>query len=503
MADPRDGGPDQPLGGGAAAVLAFVPAAVTLLVEVVAIRLLAPRIGSSLETYTAAIGVVLGGLALGAWIGGRAADAYGARRLAAPVLLVAAVLVALVAPAVDIAAASLRPPSGPVGATMLAVAGLLLPSVVLGAATPIAIRGAVRSTDEAGSVVGRLSGIATAGALVGTFATGFVLLALFPVRALLVGSAIVLGVTAVGLYLVLRRPGGGGGAALVALLGVGLVGASAGGVNAGLPCDPASAYYCIRIGQSPERPTVRDLVLDDLVHGSIDLAAPGELRLRYLRAMDAVVDAVSPPPGPLDAIHVGGGAFALPRHFAGERPGTVSRVLELDPAIVRVNREVMGLQLREPELSMVVGDARVSLRDEPAGSHDLVIADVFAARAVPWHLVTREAIEAIARTMTADGLYVANVIDGGEHRLLGAYVATLRTVFDDVAIVFMEIPGGVSGNVIVVAGTGLPRDAIADSIRRTPAEPARLATDAELATMTAGAPVLTDDFAPTDALISR
>jgi spermidine synthase len=122
---------------------------------------------------------------------------------------------------------------------------------------------------------------------------------------------------------------------------------------------------------------------------------------------------------------------------------------------------------------------------------------------VPWHLVTREAIEAIALTMTPDGLYVANVIDGGEHRLLGSYVATLRAVFDDVAVVFMEVPGGVSGNVIVVAGRDLPREAIAASILRSPAERARLATDVELAAMTAQAPVLTDDYAPTDALISR
>ena len=58
------------LGPWVAAVLAFVPTGVTLLVEVVAIRLLAPRIGSSIETYTAAIGVVLAGLAAGAYLGG-------------------------------------------------------------------------------------------------------------------------------------------------------------------------------------------------------------------------------------------------------------------------------------------------------------------------------------------------------------------------------------------------------------------------------------------------
>jgi spermidine synthase len=483
-----------------AAVLAFVPSAVTLLVEVVAIRLLAPRIGSSIETYTAAIGVVLAGLAAGAYVGGRAADAFGPRRLVAPVLLVSAALVALVAPAIDIAAAVLRPPSGAVGATMLAVAGLLLPSIVLAAASPLAARGSMVSTAESGSVVGRISAIATVGALLGTFLTGFVLLAVAPVRLILLGAALVLAVTGLLLHLAIGRSSGG---RVVAVLGLGVLTALATAATATPTCDPESAYYCIRIGRPLSQPAVRDLVLDDLIHGSIDLDEPATLRLRYLRTMNAVVEGARPAPDPLTALHIGGGAFALPRHLAAERPATTNRVLELDPAIVRVNREILGLTLDEPDLSIRVGDARVSLRDEPAGRYDLVISDVFAARAVPWHLVTREAIGEVRRTMAPDGVYVANVIDGGRLRLLGAYVATLRQVFDDVAIAWIVVESGVSGNVIVVAGDGLPLDGIAASLVRDLTEPARLATDAEIAAIADAAPILTDDFAPTDALISR
>jgi spermidine synthase len=497
------GRPTPPDGGrlpaAVAAVLAFVPSAATLLVEVVAIRLLAPRIGSSIETYTAAIGVVLAGLAAGAYLGGRAADAYGPRRLVAPVLLVSAGLVALVAPAIDVAAELLKPPPGAVGATVLAVAGLLLPSLVLGAATPLAARGSMVSTADSGSVVGRISAIATVGALLGTFLTGFVLLAVAPVRVILLGAAVVLALTGLLLHLVAGRSSGGG----VAVLGLAVLTALAGGASARPTCDPESAYYCIRIGRSESQPAIRDLVLDDLFHGSIDLDEPAVLRFRYLRAIDAVIDGTRPPPLAMTALHIGGGAFALPRHLAAERPGTTNRVLELDPAIVRLNREIFGLTMEEPELSIRVGDARVSLRDEPAGNYDVVVSDVFAARAVPWHLVTLEAIGEVRRTMAPDGLYVANVIDGGELRLLGAYVATLRQVLGQVAVVYLIVEGGVSGNVIVVAGDGLPLDAIADSIGRDAAEPARLATDAELAAITAHAPLLTDDFAPTDALISR
>jgi MFS family permease len=483
-----------------AAVLAFIPAAVTLLVEVVAIRLLAPRIGSSIETYTAAIGVVLAGLATGAYLGGRAADAFGPRRLIAPVLLLSAALVALVAPAIDVAAVVLSPPPGAMGATILAVAGLLLPSIVLAAASPLAARGSMVSTAESGSVVGRISAIATVGALVGTFLTGFVLLAVAPVRVILLGAAVVLALTGILLHVATGRSSGGG---IVAVLSLATLTALATGATATPTCDPESAYYCIRIGRSESQPAVRDLVLDDLIHGSIDLDEPSALRLRYLRTMDAVIEGASPTPRALTALHIGGGAFALPRHLSAERPSTTNRVLELDPAIVRVNREILGLTLGEPDVSIRVGDARVGLRDEPAGRYDVVISDVFAARAVPWHLVTLEALREVRRAMAPDGVYVANVIDGGELRLLGAYVATLRQVFDQVAVAYIVIEGRVSGNVIVVAGDDLPLDAIASSLERDLTEPARLATDAELRAFTEGATLLTDDFAPTDALISR
>ena len=482
-----------------AAVLAFVPSAVTLLVEVVAIRLLAPRIGSSIETYTAAIGVVLAGLAVGAYLGGRAADAFGPRRLVAPVLLVSAALVAFVAPAIDVAAALLKPPSGPVGATILAIAGLLLPSIVLAAATPLAARGSMVTTAGSGSVVGRISAIATVGALIGTFLTGFVLLPIAPVRLILLGAAVVLALTGLALHVVLGRSSGG----VVTVLGIAVLGAVAVGATATPTCAPESAYYCIRIGRGLSQPAVRDLVLDDLIHGSIDLDEPARLRLRYLRTMDAIVEGAHPAPLALTALHIGGGAFALPRHLTAERPGTTNRVLELDPAIIRVNREILGLTLDEPELSIRVGDARVSLRDEPAGRYDVVLSDVFAARAVPWHLVTLEAIGEVRRTMAPDGIYVANVIDGGELRLLGAYVATLREAFGQVAIAWIVVDGGVSGNVIVAAGDRLPLDAIADSLERDLSDPARLATEEEVAAIIDGAPLLTDDFAPTDALISR
>jgi len=67
-----------------AAVLTFLAAASVLVLEIAAGRLLAPYVGVSLTTYTGIIGAILAGIALGAWLGGLAADAFGPRTLLGP-----------------------------------------------------------------------------------------------------------------------------------------------------------------------------------------------------------------------------------------------------------------------------------------------------------------------------------------------------------------------------------------------------------------------------------
>ena len=67
--------PESPeLGRYAAAALVFGASASVLVVEIVALRLLAPYLGLTLETSTLVIGVALAAIAMGSWAGGRAAD---------------------------------------------------------------------------------------------------------------------------------------------------------------------------------------------------------------------------------------------------------------------------------------------------------------------------------------------------------------------------------------------------------------------------------------------
>ena len=156
-------------------VAVFLSGAVLLGVEIVASRVLAPAFGSSLYVWGSLIGVVLTGLAIGYWVGGALADRYPTPYLLTGTLALGAVLVLLV-PVLDgwvieqIVAWDPGPRLDPLLAAIVLFAPL---SVVLAAASPIAVRLAARSLERLGRTAGRLFSISTAGSIVGTFATAF------------------------------------------------------------------------------------------------------------------------------------------------------------------------------------------------------------------------------------------------------------------------------------------------------------------------------------------
>ena len=154
---------------------AFTSGAVLLSVEIAASRVLAPYFGNSLFVWGALIGVVLTGLSIGYWLGGLAAD-----RIPVPALMIAVMglgaLSVLAVPLVDesILEAVVEWDPGPRANPLLAAVLLFgVPSVVLAAVTPIAVRLLARSMETLGATAGRLFAISTAGSIVGTFATAF------------------------------------------------------------------------------------------------------------------------------------------------------------------------------------------------------------------------------------------------------------------------------------------------------------------------------------------
>jgi len=481
-----------------AAALVLLSSAAVLVLEVLVSRLVAPYVGLTLETYTASIGVALGAIAAGAALGGRLADAVDPRRWLGPALALGGALLLLARPTVFALGPDL--PRGPY-ATVILVTAAVGPSVlVLSTVTPGVVKLRLRTLAETGATVGRLSALGTLGALAGTFLTGFFLLSALPVSRVLLAVGLLLVV--LGLVLAVRLPRSGpeprvGSEALGALALVGAL-AAALLVAADGSCDRETRYYCASVVADPSLESGRTLVLDGLQHSYVDLADPAHLEFSYTQRFGDVLAAL--PPGPVDVLHLGLGGGTFPRHVAQVRPGSRSRVLEVDPGVLAIDRDRLGL-VTGPDLEVVVGDARTAIAAEPTASYDVVVGDAFGSLAVPWHLTTREMVAQVRRVLRPGGTYVLNVIDNPPNAFAAAEAATLVDAFDHVVALGSpaQRAGRVGGNFVLAASD---RPVPHDALLRLAGE--RGSSDApwdgrELA---GDAAVLTDDDAPVDQLLT-
>jgi spermidine synthase len=483
-----------------AAALVFVSSAAVLVLEILAARLLAPYVGVTLEVYTAIIGVILAGIAVGSWLGGKAADRVDPHGLLGPLLLAGGLLSFLTIPLVDGLGGGLRG-AGPTTTTILTFLAFFAPAAVLTAVTPAIIKIQLADLDQTGRVVGRLSAIGTAGAIFGTFATGFILVAAFPTRPVIRGLSlglVVLGVV-MAVWLKRGRPVTVGTAVLMLL---------AGGMSfaASHPCEHESAYYCAYVVNDPERPSGRALWLDTLRHSYVDLEDASHLEFTYTQWFGDVITGMAPSGEPLRTLHVGGGGFTMPQYLRSEHPGSTSTVLEVDPLLVELSEEELGLVLGD-DIEVATGDARMTIRQLDPATYDLVIGDAFGGVAVPWHLATREFTQAIHDALRPGGIYTMNVVDYDARGFLRAEVATVAAVFGHVAVLGRPDSFGpqrtqVGGNYVVLASDEpLPLEAVAAANQRRARVDELLAGDA-LADFVGDAMVLTDDYAPVDQLLT-
>jgi hypothetical protein len=476
----------------------FGASAAVLVLELVSLRLVAPYLGLTLETSTVVIAVALMAIATGAALGGRFADMVPPVRSLGPLVLVAGGLVLLIVPVVRWTGKALKPEDS--GAVILVLAlALFAPAAMLAAVTPMVTKLHLASLNETGTVVGRYSAWGTSGAIAGTVLTGFVFVANWPTSWILFGLGILLVLTGAVLTVRLRGWRRAAGPLVLALVGSVLT------LTAPRFCQVETAYHCARVVADPANPNGRSLYLDDLRHSYVDLADPTHLDSEYVRGAVAAVEAKWPEASPLRALYIGGGGLTVPRYVAHTRPGSQNKVYEIDRGVVDVDVDELGAKLGDG-LDVRVRDARLGVRSEPDDSRDLVLGDAFGGRAVPWHLTTREMVADIHRVLTGEGMYVVNLIDFGSLGFARAEVRTIADRFRYVAVLSgpdVLARTGAGGNIVVVASDApLPIDGIGPQLRRLQSPYGILGTEQEVSNFIGDAPLLTDDYAPVDQLLT-
>ncbi|AGL14356.1 fused MFS/spermidine synthase [Actinoplanes sp. N902-109] len=491
---------------GLATALVFVASGAGLVLEIVALRLVGPYVGVTLQVSSSVIGISLGAIAYGTWVGGRLADRFDPRALLAPALLLAAIATALTLPLVRWGGELLRGGAAP-AVLLLAAMAVFVPMLLLSTITPLVVKLQLSDLSRTGSVVGRLSSIGTLGGITATLGTGFIFVAAMPSSWIILSLAAVLALGGLGLGWWLRRrhPGlvvPGRPRVRATLATIGLVGAGL-GATAPTPCDVETAYHCARVQPDKNVPGGRTLLLNSARHSYVDRNDPTHLEFAYVQWLGAVIDVQKTSGAPLDALHLGGGGFTVPEYVAATRPGSSQLVLELDGGLVDLDKRELGLTTG-PDLRVRIGDARIGLAAQPDTGYDLVVGDAFGHLVVPWHLATREMAADIARVLRPAGVYAQNVIDYPPNRFIRAELATVAAVFPHVALIAPEaaLAGRTGSNFVIVAGRSpLPLDEIRTHLGLVD-EPVELVSGTALDDFVDNARVLTDDYAPVDQLLA-
>jgi spermidine synthase len=522
----------------------FVSGAVVLGMEIAASRVLAPFFGNSLFVWGALIGVVLAGLALGYWAGGWLADRLPTPALLAAVMGLGALLV-LAIPAFDepILEWIVRWDPGPRLNPLVAAIALFGPaSVVLAGVAPIAVRLSARSLATLGQTAGRLFALSTAGSIAGTFATSFWLIPEFGTDQLLGLAAAALFGAAALVALTERRIVVGAaavaGVALAAYTAVQLAPETGGTLSAAQTQNWSPIYRRVGYaeGQAPpaageglkllyakdtryHRLTVSDggttryLRFDSSFQSGMIIGQPYGTAFEYTDLFH-LVRAYNP--NARNVLFIGLGGGSSPKRLWRDFKDIRLQAVELDPVVRDVAYRYFALP-RDERLKVAIDDGRRYL-DRHDDRYDAILIDAFFSDAIPFHLFTQEFMELARSRLNPGGVIITNTIGsiaGDTSQLFRSVYRTYRSVFPTV-LVHPTILGeqdtddtALRNLILVATESPAPSKEFllerwAEIERQSPGVPdlkRRIQQRDDREIPIQGVPTLTDQYAPTDALL--
>lgn len=506
------------------AAVAFFGGGVILVVELAAVRLLAPWFGASSQVWTHVIGVILLALSIGYALGSRLAESARPQRWCAIALLLGSAWVAWLPGLAGPLCEWLLPPglsleraAGALGWASLAASCVLFApcALLLSTLSPLLTEFLQRAQGGgAGQAGGRVLAAGTLGSLVGSFLTSYWLVPELGLERTFHACALVLAALGVALLLGTRDAR----RALLLLVLPALGGAFASRWSrpqlpegARLLAQAESSYQSVRvIEREYDGVGWRFLQVNEGLDSFQSVWKPqgGPFGGGYYYDAFVLVPHWSAQPAqPWRLLSLGMGAGSLLRAFEGQRE-TRGDAVELDPRVIELARAHMPWT-EQPGMRVHASlDARMALRQLP-GPYDQIVVDAYANQfEIPPHLASAEFFR-LAWSRLADGGWLTLNVGafGLEDPLVEAIGRTIAAACDT-PVLACRLP--FSRNVLLVSRRGQALPAPGDE-RFVPHGPESLRRLAEslclpgaLRLFPAGGEILlSDDHAPLELLARR
>ena len=497
-------------------VAAFLSGFLTMALEMLIGRTFTPYFGGTIYTWGALISIFLTGMTAGYVLGGKAADRSPTSATIAILFMISSALILAVPlfgePIINSVLDSIEDVR--YAALLSALALACLPAATLAAVCPYCVRLLLDRRDHSGTLSGRLSGLATAGSIVGTLGTSFFFIPMMGVSRIyniLAGAGALMGLFFLVFGILRHRQGRASHSTAVLCLATAIL-----ACGVGLESSPSHAQQTSVLVRKnglleqvdSEYNTIfveKQNTLISLNFGYranrytesvIDLANPGDLVVPYTRYMTCALALGSHEARRIALVGLGGGRTIS--YFVSNLPQSTADVAELDPAVIGLAQKYFGVASNE-RLRIHNKDGRVFL-NQTKDKFDVILLDAYRGPFVPFHLTTQEFYRLVKSRLNEGGVVAQNV-EPSTMFFDSAY-ATMKSVFANVDAF------DAGGNIVLIGYAG-ERVTTPELARRAAAVQEKWKLKYDLrelvkarkdVTIAGDAKVLTDDFAPVEML---
>ena len=437
-------------------IIIFLVDAISMILELIASRVLSPYFGNSNIVWTSVIGIILLSCSIGNYIGGKIADRDNKEKTLKLLIMLSAIFI-MINPLIQeiiLPLISTKIQNIKIGAIIATTILFLIPSILMGTVMPIILKIKINNLETTGKESGKITAIGTIGGIFGTFIGGFLLIPNIGSVYILYILAIVLAIVSQLIEFKIKEKN------TLIVLAVIIISFILMFVSINTNNESGKNVLEKEIGQTVSFDTQYGRVL--IYNGSVKNEPvrvlnidsgyesatftnddkTNELVFEYTKFYNLMFESNTEIN---DTLLIGGAGYSYPKYYISHYPKKRMDVVEIDGDITEIAKKYFYLDklikdynLEEKNrLNLITEDGRVYLNNNKK-KYDAILNDAFSGENPAKTLTTKEAISQVKKSLNENGLYLTNIIsslEGENSKFIKAEVNTLKKYFKNVYVI--------------------------------------------------------------------